>query len=400
MNVILSIVRLATLTGVLAGALAQPAPPVSVTVSRVPAGGLQARTVPGADGTVHLVYFAGDLERGDVFYSRCAPGSADFAPSVRVNSQVGSASAGGTIRGPSLALEPSGRAHVLWCGSPDAEPRAPLDPNQPKDSKHNGTPLLYSRCDEQGLAFEPQRNLMTASWALDGGAAIAADASGNVSAVWHGAHAKGAPGEAGRAVFVARSIDHGAHFAAESPLAAADDGACACCGLAAGADSRGVLAILYRRARENIGRDMALLLSYPGGRSVTRTILEAWEINACPMTTAAVVADGDMLLVAWETKGQITLARVETKTGKIQARVPAGGQPGSQKYPAIAVGPTGRVILTWADGAGWGKGGSAAWQVFDSSLRPIESAAGSREGLPAWTFPAPYFDGDGFVVLY
>ena len=43
--------------------------------------------------------------------------------------------------------------------------------------------------DEDGQ-FEPQRNLMQETFALDGGGSVAADAEGNVYVAWHGS-AKG-----------------------------------------------------------------------------------------------------------------------------------------------------------------------------------------------------------------
>lgn len=379
---------------------AQPEPSVKVVAARVPDAGLQPRAARSTDGTVHLVYFKGDLEHGDVMYARRAPGAAGFAPAVRVNSQPKAGAAAGTIRGPALAVEPGGRVHVVWCGADDAVPRAPLNPSQAKDDKHNGTPLLYARSDKAGNAFEPQRNLMTATWALDGGPAVAADTSGNISVVWHAGHAKGTSDEAGRGVFLARSTDHGAVFSAETRIEEAADGACACCGISAGTDPRGRLAVLYRRAKQNNLRDMMLLLAGDKGETFSRVGLDPWEIRACPMTTSCVVADGDALVIAWETKGQVSVARVDPAGGKVLARASAQGDGNGRKYPSVAVGRSGRVLLTWADGAGWGRGGSVAWQVFDRDLKPVGKPGRVPAGLAAWTFPAPYADGDGFVVLY
>src|SRR4051794_33977196 len=86
----------------------------------------------------------------------------------------------GTIRGGQLALGKAGRAHVVWFGTSKALPRGPLNPAMAADSPYNGTPLLYSRLDDAGTAFEPQRNLMQATFGLDGGPSVAADPLGNV----------------------------------------------------------------------------------------------------------------------------------------------------------------------------------------------------------------------------
>lgn len=41
-----------------------------------------------------------------------------------------------------------------------------------------GEPMLYSRSNDSGTAFEPERNLMTRTFGLDGGGIIAADSTG------------------------------------------------------------------------------------------------------------------------------------------------------------------------------------------------------------------------------
>jgi hypothetical protein len=38
--------------------------------------------------------------------------------------------------------------------------------------------MLYSRSNDSGTAFEPERNLMTRTFGLDGGGIIAADSTG------------------------------------------------------------------------------------------------------------------------------------------------------------------------------------------------------------------------------
>ncbi len=109
-------------------------------------------------------------------YARSPDGGATFSPAILVNSQPGSAIAAGTIRGAELALGKAGRVHVAWNGSAQAEPKGPLNP----DSGKPGAPMQYSRVNDTGDAFEPQRNMMHHSFGLDGGGSIAADRAGNV----------------------------------------------------------------------------------------------------------------------------------------------------------------------------------------------------------------------------
>ena len=218
-----------------------------VAIVRVPNGGIKPSLALDAAGVVHLAYFAGDPKGGDAFYVTSRDWGVAWSAPVRVNSQAGSVLGVSSIRGPRLALGRGGRVHVLWNGSSVAKPRAPLNPAQPADSPHNGTPLLYTRLDDTHRAFEPQRNVMSRTCALDGGSDIAADSEGRVFAVWH-AMLPGAKGEAERAIWVARSDDDGATFAEEKNALPQPTGACACCSVAAAVDETGALAILFRAA--------------------------------------------------------------------------------------------------------------------------------------------------------
>ncbi len=65
--------------------------------------------------------------------------------------------------------------------------------------------MFYSRLNDGGTAFEPERNLMTRTFGLDGGGTLAADTVGNVYVAWHGKIPGAADGEAGRQVWMAVS---------------------------------------------------------------------------------------------------------------------------------------------------------------------------------------------------
>src|SRR5947209_11937684 len=89
-----------------------PAPPASVTLRRVPEGGLQPQVAATGDGTIDLVYFLGEPRHGDLFYARSRDRGVSFPRPVRVNSTQGSAIATGTIRGARIAVGSGGRVHV------------------------------------------------------------------------------------------------------------------------------------------------------------------------------------------------------------------------------------------------------------------------------------------------
>src|SRR5688572_5744671 len=93
-----------------------------VELLRVPAGGIQPQVVTDSKGRFHLVYLGGDPKQADLFYTVCSDGGRAFSSPVRVNSQTGSVTAMGTIRGAQLALGKNDAVHVAWNGSHAALP--------------------------------------------------------------------------------------------------------------------------------------------------------------------------------------------------------------------------------------------------------------------------------------
>ena len=85
-----------------------------VRLVRVPNGGVQPQTAVDAKGTIHLLYYSGDWKHGDLFYVKSSDNGTTFSEPVRVNSEAGSAIAGGTIRGGQIALGRNDRIHVAW----------------------------------------------------------------------------------------------------------------------------------------------------------------------------------------------------------------------------------------------------------------------------------------------
>ena len=166
-------------TGIDAARAVAAAP--AVDVQRVPHGGIQPEVATGRDGVIHLVYFTGTPGAGDLFYVSSADGGRTFSGPLRVNSQPGSAIATGTIRGAQVAAGPDGRVHVAWNGSDAALPRGVANPK----TQRAGSPMLYARSNAQRTAFEPQRNLTTHTFDIDGGGSLAVDEAGTVYVAWH-----------------------------------------------------------------------------------------------------------------------------------------------------------------------------------------------------------------------
>ena len=339
---------------------------------------------------VHLIYLTGDPARADILYTRSSDGGSTWAKAVRVNSQPGSAIAIGTVRGPHLAIGRNGRVHVAWMGSSLAQPKAP-----------DGTSgMLYTHLSSDGAAFEPQRNVITTHSGLDGGASIAADDAGHVFVAWHAPEHR--PGtEQDRRVWVARSTDDGKSFAPEACISDPATGACACCGMRI-MTADGKLFVLYRGASEQVNRGMFLIDATSELTDAHDRQIAPMKIGMCVMSTASLAGSQNAILAAWETHEQVVWSALDpAHPEKIAAHRVAPSDDRGQKHPAIASNASGQVLVAWAEGTGWNKGGSVAWQLFDASGSPLPEAGGQSANLPVWGSPAVFAKpGGGFVIVY
>lgn len=359
---------------------------------RVPHAGIQPQALVDGKGTIHLLYFAGDPKQGDLFYVHSSDDGATFSEPIRVNSQPGSAIAMGTIRGGQIALGRNNRVHVAWNGSGIAVPEGPLNPEAGK----TGMPMLYTRMNDTGTAFEPQRNLMKDTFGLDGGGSVAADASGNVYVAWHGKGKDAVKGEAGRQVWILRSSDDGITFTPEAPAWSQSTGVCGCCGLGLFASRSGSLFGLYRSATENTHRDIYLLTSPDRGRSFTGRMMHKWDINACPMSSMGFAESAGTVLGAWETGGQVYYSSLAAQPSE---PISAPGDGKNRKHPRLSSNGK-QTLLVWTEGTGWQRGGSLAWQLFDAGGKPT-AISGMKPGTPVWSFAATVKGRDKtFLIFY
>lgn len=360
------------------------------TVLRTPEEGIQPQAVVDGKGVLHLIYFKGKDSEGDLFYVRKAPGEERFSAPIRVNSQPGSAIALGTIRGGQIAVGKNGRVHVVWNGSGAAMPRSP----------GRSSPMLHARLDDAGKAFEPQRNLMTRTYQLDGGGSVAADDQGNVHVVWHAPkfnpNADAPPGEANRQIWLARSTDDGKTFSPETAINPRPTGACGCCGTKAFADRKGNLHVLYRSATAGVNRDIYLLTTKDKGKTYQSTRMQRWSVNGCPMSSEALAEGPNGLLAAWETEGQVYFHSL-TPGGKAIA---SPGTKGKCKHPALAQNARGETLLAWTEDTAWNQGGALVWQVFDAAGRPTAQRGRVDGGIPVWSLPTVVATSAGFTIVH
>ncbi len=355
---------------------------------RCPNAGVQPQTAVDAAGKVHLIYLKGEEGNSDIFYLTSTDDGKTWGKPLRVNSQSGAAIATGTVRGAHLAIGKGNRPHIAWMGSSTAQPTAPND----------STPMLYTRLNDAGDAFEPQRNIITKATGLDGGGSLAADNAGNIYVAWH-APTPGKKGEMNRAVWLATSSDDGQTFSNEAQMNSDPTGACGCCGMRLGIDAKGNLMALYRAANSET-RDIYLLES-AGKSKFAGSMIESLAIKTCPMSTAAFARGNDQTFAAWETGGQVSFAPIDSKTSRAGTSIAAPGKGQNRKHPTLAVDKEGYILLAWAEGTGWKKGGNLAWQVYDRALKPVAGASGTQQGLAVWSLGSAFAASDGsFVIVY
>jgi hypothetical protein len=362
-----------------------------VNLVKTPDGGIQPQAVIDTKGAIHLVYFKGSPPACDVFYVRAEPGSSSFSQPIRVNSQPASAIAVGTIRGAQIALGQNGRIHVAWNGSGQGKTKNP----------NGGVPMLYTRINDAGSGFEPERNVMSRTSALDGGGTVAADRQGRVFVAWHGRTHDAVGGERARRFFVARSDDDGKTFAPEEPAIDRATGACGCCGTRAFIDRQGDVLALYRAATFDVERDIILVASTDHGRHFDGKSLHPWKIQICPMSSEAFAEGPGGIVAAWETAGQVFYATINPKTLEATAPVAPPGSAGARKHPALAVNPSGQTIVVWTEGTGWQRGGDLAWQIFDSDGSPTTEKGRTPRGIPVWGLATVVARPDGsFTIIH
>jgi hypothetical protein len=129
-------------------------------------------------------------------------------------------------------------------------------------------------------------------------------------------------------------------------------------------------------------------------------MLHPWQINACPMTSAAFVESSGNILVSWETENKVFFTRTDPETLAAAPPVTAPGAGDDSKHPSLAVNAHGETLLAWMEGEGWGKGGSVRWQLFNRQGRAVE-IAGEAAGIPAFSFATAFTRPDGgFTILY
>jgi hypothetical protein len=156
----------------------------------------------------------------------------------------------------------------------------------------------------------------------------------------------------------------------------------------------GSIAILYRAATDTVNRGMRLLRSDDGGKTFKLSPLDEWKLAMCPMSTASAINTKRGFIAAWENDGKLGFGRLsENAIEHLSGKAP-------RKHPTLAINSKGEMLLAWAEGIAFGKGGAVGWQQFDAAGKPIGSVV-HPDVLPAHGSLAAIALPDGtFVVMY
>ena len=282
-----------------------------------------------------------------------------FRAPVRVNRVAGEASVSGE-QPPRIAVVPRRVGEpsivVMWTAK-----------------SSSGTRLLSARSADAGQSFGPATSV-PGSQAIGnrGWESMAIGANGDPVAVWldhrdvparpagaatSGGHQHGAMQQqtdgAARAqlsqIFFGRLNDPGSAHAIAP-------GVCYCCKTSLATGTDGSIVAAWRHVYPGNMRDIALAKSSDGGRTFAppvRVSEDKWVLNGCPENGPAVAVDKtNAIHVVWPTLVQdsggtetLALFYATSRDGqRFTKRAPTEGVP---RHPQIAVGPAGRITVTW-----------------------------------------------------
>jgi hypothetical protein len=305
-------------------------------------------------GMVALTFAAGS----SIYFASSADGGRTFSAPVKVAETK--ALAAGRHRGPRVAITQD--AVVISAVTGDGKTAGFSDLVTWRSTDHGKT---WSR---GGTVNDEHRS------AEEGLHAMAADAQGNLLAVWLDHRA----GTKGKKLYGARSTDGGLTWSKNVLVYASPDGTiCECCHPSLSVDERGQIWVMWRNALGG-SRDFYVASTRDGVHFAEAQKLGAgtWKLDACPMDGGGLVSTGGQVISAWRRENGIFLASL----GKAETQV------GTGKDVAIAEGRDG-VYVAWATGGGiqlWTPGATQAKSL--AAQGAFVNLVGFEDGsvLAAW----------------
>ena len=343
---------------------------------RVPDDGLSPQCVTDSNGVVHMIYFKGPIESGDIFYTTFDVDSRKFKTSLKVNSIPGTATLRGTTRHPQMAVGKDDTAHIVWNGADTA----------------NGQ-FLYSKSIGEGQ-FSPQRDMKGETTGIDGGGSVAANDNGQVFLVWHALPQKKTD-EEDRQVFITVSKDNGNSFSTEKVISPKFIGASSGSSLKVAANGKEVM-VLFRGVKRQ-KRDTYELLSRNNGLSFSNRIKTKEYLRYCPESSHAILPGKKDFIRVWEHKGLLNMVGDSGTNSVVDYPI----KKIVQKHPFLAMNSKNQILVVWGNYTDIKKEGEMEWEMFELdgrkslfSGRKVPNAIKSSCVVSAFSF------GDDFVIVY
>ena len=373
------------------GAAQDPSPTPAnelVRLRRCPDNGLHPRTV-AFGRQVHLIYFLGAPEAGDLYYAFSDDHGASFSEGLRVNDQESAVDVQGGTRAASLAVTAEGSVHVVWLGSQEAEPRGPS----------GESPVLYSRLDPMQGTFAAARNLAHTAYGLNTGPVVAAHAE-QVYVFWHAPAEEEAAADAvdRRRIWLARSSDGGLSFAPEVAIDP-EQGVSEQSGIDAATRRDGTLYLAYRTSGKKGRRHSHLMHSTDGGATFGTKLIANWKRQNCPASTVSLTTRGKQVYSAWEQFGTVGWSPIDPmRHTAINAREPKADKQAWRTRPtACAMGKLG--LIAWMEGEKRKPPLKLGWQTTNLE-NGQRVGLGWVEDLDPRSTPSVFAHKNGFTILY
>jgi hypothetical protein len=203
------------------------------------------------------------------------------------------------------------------------------------------------------------------------------------------------------AVYIARSMDRGASFAA--PVRVTGDDSCPCCRPSISFTGESAVHVAWRRVIEHNVRDIFVSTSNDGGETWkpgVRVAEDNWKLNGCPHSGAATATLGDRLFVAWTTvrdgKGGLFLAWSDDGGQTFSPRVQLGEDVVDPNHSYMAAAGAGLAVVFQGREAGRNEGWGPvkAWYReigADGGLSALQQLgnAGKSASYPVFAFEEP-----------
>ena len=118
------------------------------------------------------------------------------------------------------------------------------------------------------------------------------------------------------------------------------------------------------------------------------------------MSSVTLLPHNKQLLIATEQEGTIRLNHKPLDKSSLNS-FSNQQQSWKGKHPSMATDPNGNVLLTWAEGAGWAKGGTLRWVIMNKSGKVVaKSPSENQLEIPVWSFPSALHLQAEFQVIY